>query len=127
TKPQYLVRGVLESLSEHELVLHLPNTDYRLKLVPGVPASAITTPVGRRITGVIHADALRIHVASGGGRFIEPVIGSPRIVAGKILELDEAQRQVVVDVAVPMIVTTMEHQRFDILAVGSMANFYIRS
>ncbi len=126
-KSQYLVRGVLESLAEDKLVLNIPGTDYRLTLVPAVPASAITTPVGRRIKGTIHANALRIHAAAGGGRFIEPVYGTPRIVAGKVLEIDEANRQLVVDVAVPMTITTLPEQRFDIFTVGSMVNFYVNS
>lgn len=126
-KSQYLARGVLESLAEDKLVLSIPGTDYRLTLVPSVPVAAITTPIGRRIKGTIHAEALRMHAAAGGGRFIEPVYGQPRIVAGKVLEIDEASRQVVVDVAVPMILTTLPEQRFDIFTVGSLVNFYVKS
>jgi hypothetical protein len=126
-KAQHLATGVLESLAEDKLVLSIPGTDYRLTLVPAVPASAIATPIGKRIKGAIHAQALRMHTAAGGGRFIEPVYGMPRIVAGKVLDIDADRRQVVVDVAVPMIVTTMPEQRFDIFTIGSMVNFYINS
>jgi hypothetical protein len=127
TTAEYLARGVLESLAEDKLVLGIAGTDYRLTLVPAVPAAAITTPISKRIKGTIHANALRIHSAAGGGRFIEPVIGTPRIVAGKVLAIDEPNRQIVVDVTVPMVVTTMENQRFDIFHVGSLVNFYIQS
>lgn len=118
---------MLESLSEDSLVLSIPSTDYRLTLVPAVPAAAITTPIGKRIKGTIHAKALRIHRASGGGQFVEPIYGSPRIIAGRVLACDEASRQVVVNVTVPIIVTTLEHQRFDVFTIGSMVNFYVES
>lgn len=126
-KSEHVARGVLESLAEDKLVLSLPGTDYRLTLVPAVPMMAFPVPVGRRIKGVIHAEALRIHTSSGGGRFIEPVYGMPRIVAGKVLDIDEASKQVVVDVSVPITVSTLPEQHFDIFTIGSMVNFYVKS
>ncbi|MHC5023631.1 MAG: hypothetical protein ACYTGG_06930, partial [Planctomycetota bacterium] len=85
---QGLARGRLDAVSDELIELSLPGTDYHLHLAPTVPAAEIGTPVGKRITGRIEARALRIHPAGGGGQFIEPVWGMPRIVAGRVLSLD---------------------------------------
>src|SRR5436190_17311781 len=97
-------RGTLISLTDDRLVLGVPGTDYELHFTPGVPASKIATPIGKRIKGTIHGQALRMFRATegGGGRFIEPLIGEPRIVAGLVLNVDDAKKRLLVDVAVPM-------------------------
>lgn len=124
---QEIVRGVLESLSEDKIVLSIPGTDYQIHLLPSVPVSQITTPLGKRIKGTIHAQALRMFVAQGGGRFIEPVWGEPRIVAGYVLAVDEPNRRVLVDVAVPMWMTLQERQPADMFKVGQLVNCYVKS
>ena len=127
TEARALARGVLESLTDDELVLAVGHSNYRLHLVPTVPASEIDVPVGKRIRGVIEARALRIHPARGGGRFIEPIWGAPRIVAGKVLQVDQANQRVLVDVSVPMWVTVPEGQDFGVLEEGQLVNFYVQS
>ncbi|MHC5026160.1 MAG: hypothetical protein ACYTGR_05280 [Planctomycetota bacterium] len=122
-----MARGVLESVTDDLLVLAVSGTDYRLSLRPTVEAAMIETPPGKRIRGIIKARALRIHGAEGGGRFIEPVYGAPRIVAGTILAIDESASRVLVDVAVPMWVTWPEGQDTSILEVGKLVNFYVES
>lgn len=122
-----VARGVLEELAEDRMTLHVPGTDYRIHLVPAVPASSLRPSVGRRVRGVINAAALRIHPAKGGGRFIEPVIGMPRIVAGTVLWVDEAARKVGVNVAVPMVIETLPEQDFRVLEVGHLVNCYVKS
>ncbi|MCA9294983.1 MAG: hypothetical protein KC983_00670 [Phycisphaerales bacterium] len=124
---QGIARGILRSVSDDEIVLSIPGTDYRLHLTPSVPAAQITAPVGRPIRGVIEAVALRIHTAEGGGRFIEPIYGAPRIVAGEVLYADEVNRRVLVDVSVPMWVSTQLGQDFSILREGELVNFYVAS
>ena len=120
-------RGVLESLDADRLVLALPGTDYRIHLTPAVPVKSVKTPTGKRIRGTIHARALRIHPAAGGGRFIEPVIGAPRIVAGTVLAIDDERNRVLVDVAVPMWVSWQEGQDTSVLQLGRLVNFYVES
>lgn len=128
TNQEVIARGVLESLTDEKLVLSIPGTDYRLHLVPGVPASEFRTPVGKRVRGVIRASALRIHSAEGGGRFIEPVFGMPRIVAGQVIAADESKRETAIDVTVPLVATTMEGQVYrGILEPGRLVNCYIES
>ena len=124
---QEVARGVLESLSEQKLVLAIPGTDYQLHLVPASAMTELRTSVGKRIKGTIHAHALRMFTAKGGGRFIEPVWGEPRIVAGFVLAVDEANRRVLVDVAVPIWMTLQERQPPDMFQVGDLVNCYVKS
>jgi hypothetical protein len=120
-------RGTLVSVSDEKLVLSIPGTEYRLDLVPTVPAASIGVAPGKRIRGVINASALRIHAAAGGGRFIEPVYGAPRIVAGVILQVDEERQRALVDVTVPMWVHWDPGQDTSVLQVDQLVNFYVRS
>jgi hypothetical protein len=125
-----LVYGTLLSATVDRIVLAIPHTDYKLHLSPGVPVSAFSSLIGKRVTGTVQGEALRIHATSataGGGRFIEPVIGPPRIVAGRIKSLDQASNQLVVDVAVPFVLSPLPEQDWSILEVGRMVNCYIKS
>jgi hypothetical protein len=123
------VRGILESVSDEWIVLSLPGTSYRLHLQPTVPASSITTPIGNRIKGVIHAKALRMFKAAGGGggQFIEPLDGEPRIVAGRVTHVDQANRRVLVQMAAPVWMTLEDAQRPDMFSAGDMVNCYVES
>ncbi len=127
TKQDALARGTLESLTDQELVLAVPHTEYKLHLVPTVPAAEFSKYVGKRIRGVIEAVALRIHPAGGGGCFIEPIWGAPRIIAAKVCSVDEANRRVLVDAGVPMWVTAPEGQDLSELHEGQLVNFYVQS
>ena len=124
---QTLARGVVESLSDSMLVLAIPGTDYRLHLVLTVPAGEIDVARGGKIKGLIQAKALRIHPARGGGRFIEPVWGAPRIVAGQVVAVDPATRRVSVDAVVPMWVTAPPGQDLSVIQPGQLVNFYVES
>ena len=126
-QPEALARGTLVSFDDDCLVLAVPHTEYRIHLVPTVPAGEINVAVGKRIKGVIQAKALRIHPASGGGQFIEPVWGAPRIVAGKVIAVDEPNGRVLVDVSVPMWVTAPDGQDFSVIRPGELVNFYVES
>jgi hypothetical protein len=122
-----VARGVLESVEDERIVLAIPGTDYRLHLVPSIDAGAITTSIGKRIRGAIHAKAMKIHPAQGGGKFIEPVYGSPRIVAGTILMIDASQRRICVDVSIPMWVSVKEDHDLGACREGDLVNFYVES
>ena len=127
TEIESIARGMVVSVSDERLVLALPGTDYQLYLRPTVPASQITTPVGKRIKGTIEAKALRIYKFQGGGRFIEPVIGEPRIVAGMVMSVDSSQRRMLVDVSVPIWMALLPDQRADQFAEGELVNCYVES
>ena len=127
TQTEAIARGRLETISDDEIVLSVPGTDYRIHLVPTVPAAKVTTPVGKRIRGVIEAQGLRMHAAEGGGCFIEPIYGAPRIIAGAVLAVDEPEGRVLVDVAVPMWVGMEPGQSASDFQVGQLVNCYVES
>lgn len=127
TQNEALARGILESHEDGQVVLAVDHSDYRLHLVPTVPPGEIDVPVGKRIQGIIEARALRMHAAHGGGRFIEPVWGAPRIVAGEVLAVEPDKRRVLVDVSVPIWVTAPANQDFSVIREGELVNFYIES
>jgi hypothetical protein len=127
TDRQSFARGILESLDDDGLLLRLPQTEYRLRLKLTVSASGVGVPPGKRIRGTIRAEALRMHPASAGGRFIEPIWGEPRVVAGTILAVDEGQRTVLVDAVVPFLLTVREDQDLATLAPGGLINCHVRS
>jgi hypothetical protein len=127
TTSRSAARGILESISDHKLVLAIPGTDYKLHLVPTVPASSIATPLGKRIKGTIDANALRIFHSTGGGRFIEPIWGEPRIIAGYVTDVDEVRRRLLVDVAVPIWLTLDPRQSTNNFKPGDLVNCYVQS
>jgi hypothetical protein len=119
-----LTRGVLESVDDNGIVLAIHHTEYRLHLSP---AQEINASVGSRIKGTIHARAQRMHAARGGGRFIEPVWGAPRIVAGRVRTVDATQRRLLVDTGVPMWVEAPKDQDLGVIREGELVNFYVES
>lgn len=127
TEQRDIVSAKLLELTDEKVVLALPGTDYRIHLVPSVPSDQIDAEVGKRIRGRIEASALRIHPAQGGGRFIEPVWGHPRIVAGTVLESDSETGRVLIDVSIPMWVTAPVEQDVSIIQPGRLVNFYVES
>lgn len=76
------------------VVIEFPNTEYELHLVTTGP---VTTPVGKRIVGEVHARARRLDVVNTGGKYVEPLYGRPRRVQGRVVATDPARRIVVVD------------------------------
>lgn len=94
-----VVRAVIHERSDGAVVLGIPGSDYRLRLLVEKP---LTTPVGEKIEGRIRAQARRMDKISAGGRYVEPVEGRPRRVQGRIVQIDEAQRAVVVSAGVPI-------------------------
>lgn len=120
-------RGILESIDDETIMLHLPHTDYRLRLRLPAPAPALRSRVGKRVKGTIRGRALRIHPAAGGGRFIEPMVGEPRIVAGTLRAVDADNARVLVDVGAPMWLDTEAGQSLDGLALGGLLSCYVES
>ena len=79
---------------------------------------------------MIEARALKLHRASAGGRFIEPVHGRPRIVQGTVYEVDLARDRLLMDVVVPMWVTVetaVTGQAASEFSQGDLLNFYVES
>jgi hypothetical protein len=68
-----------------------------------------------------------MHPTRGGGQFIEPVWGAPRIVAGRVRTVDSTARRVLVDATVPMWVEAPKGQNLDAIREGDLLNFYVES
>ncbi len=100
-----LARGVLAATADATatrsatITLAILNTSYEIQLVP---AAAVQGTVGKRIIGIIRADAKRLDTVKTGGRFIEPVYGRPRRVQGSVVGVDTAANAVIVDATVPI-------------------------
>ncbi len=124
---QAIVGGRVEAVTHGRLVLAVPGTAYKLDLVSGTGTAAGEPAVGGRIKGTIEARALRVHTARGGGRFIEPIEGAPRIVAGSVLAVDGPGGRVLVHAGVPMWVSVPAEQDIDAFSLGDLVNFYVES
>ncbi len=121
-----LCRVRMGALRGDRVELALPGTDYRLHLqLDGDPAAL--PEEGKRLRGVIAGDALRMHRAVAGGRFIEPVTGHPRIVQGTVMAIDPASNRMLADAVVPMWLTLEPGQSVREFATGDLVNFYCRS
>ena len=98
-----LARGTLTGLVDPTatkagyITIAFPNTSYDLHLLPGGP---ITTPVGKKVIGTIHARARRMDEVTTGGRFVEPVTGRPRRVQGSVVAVNASTNEVVVNAGV---------------------------
>ena len=111
-----------------ELELGVPNTEYRLHLAcEGDPARLAPHPASRRVRGTIHGRALKLSKAAGGGKFIEPLWGHPRIVQGAVLAADAAGNRLLVDLAVPAWLTLEEGQSTAEFPRGTLVNMYLAS
>jgi hypothetical protein len=124
--PPYLARGVLAAnhaataTKPAFLVLEVPNTSYQLHLLP---AAAVTTPVGKRLTGIIRADARRVDTVKSGGRYVEPVAGRPRRVQGAVIAKDSSANTITVAAGVPIVLRlTDPRQRADQFAEGDFVS-----
>jgi hypothetical protein len=97
----------------------VPNTSYQLFLVP---IGEIAAKVGGRLIGVIRARARRVDVVQTGGRYVEPVVGRPRRVQGRIVKIEASA--IVVDAGVPIhCALTDERQTPDQFEVGQLVSF----
>ena len=104
--PAHLARG---KFAEHHpasatkperVVISFPNTSYRLELIP---TTAVRTPVGKRIHGVVRAEARRVDKVGSGGRYVEPVFGRPRRVQGHVLATNFETGAILVHAGVPIV------------------------
>lgn len=112
----------LKSIADGVGVFTVPGTQYQLSLDVTDDLSA---SIGQRVRGRVHGRALRMHRASAGGNFIEPLEGRPRIVQGTVLAVDPSSQEVILDLVVPVRVAMVEDQPASGFATGEMVNFYM--
>jgi len=108
---------------EADAVIFQPvDTSYELRLLMTPPDSG---PPGRRVEALIRLAARKIYSVPGGGGFIAPIVGPPRIVQGRVRHLDESI--IVVHAGAPIVVELpKDDAAYDLtegpLAVGAMVN-----
>lgn len=111
-----IATGVATDLSDGAITLAIPGTDYRIRLV----TSAKPTE-GRRVSGVITAQAKRIDKIRGGGAFLEPVEGRPRRAQGRVRAIDKSKQTVTVNTgAAPIVFKTNGMQKAEDFEIGEM-------
>jgi len=116
-------RFEIVELDGDHVVLSVPGNAYAIRLRwAGDAAASVGVVAGR-----IEATALRVHGASAGGRFIEPVAGTPRIVSGTVEAIDKASVTIAVQSVVPMHVALEHRADLEQCPVGSLVNFHVRS
>lgn len=119
-----IVCGVLMDGSDEQIVLGLPETDYRLHLSAD---AAVDTPVGTHRRGRIHARARRIDVAPSGGCYIEPVYGQPRRLQGRIVAMDPKTDSITVHCGCPFVCVLSADQKASAFEIGDFVTFDIES
>ena len=116
--------SVLKSISGESIVLNPPGNSYEVECVIESPVQGVE--VGDRITGTVHAKALRVHKSGGGGAFIEPMTGEPRIVAGRVLA-NRAGSPILIRSAIPMLVELSDDADRTACVPGEFVNFHVAS
>jgi hypothetical protein len=115
------VSGKLLEHADDRIVLGLPGTDYRLRLVLEIDLPA---EIGDKVTGTIHASARRVDVIPAGGRYVEPVFGRPRRVQGRIVGGHPPSRTLYVNAGPTLICTlTDARQESSDFQIGQLVSF----
>ena len=115
--------GVLEEKSDEMIALHLLGSNYRMHLRITKP---LTTELGDRVTGVIHAQARRVDVIPAGGRFVDPVFGRPRQIQGTIVGGDLQANALHVKAGPAVVIAKlMAPQKAADFSIGQMVNFSV--
>ena len=118
-----VVSGVIDEIGDGWVQLKVPDTDYRLRLVP---KDGFSASVGDKVSGTVRAQALRMDVVPAGGRYIEPVQGRPRRVQGRVTGGSASANEVYVKAGPGVVVTPMAPQRAADFAIGQMVSFDVR-
>ena len=114
-------------IREHDgdqLVLAPSGNAYELGFMAQGP---IVASVGQRVSGHVEAEALTVHAAEAGGRFIEPVQGQPRIVAGRIASIDPPNGRVLLDSVIPITLHLRTHDDLAQCVEGGFVNCHVES
>ncbi len=98
-----IVEGVLRATGDDFVSLAKAGTEYVLDLVVESP---VGKEPGEKVRGEIRVSAAKITVIETGGKYIEPLVGTPRRVAGRIVEIDGRANLLVVDAGPFVVVCT---------------------
>lgn len=116
--------SILQSADASTVVLNPSGNNYQVHLALESPVRHVLP--GERITGTAHARALRVHQAGGGGAFIEPVVGAPRIVAGRVIASRD-DGMILIRSAIPLLVELDNEADRATCVPGAFVNFHVQS
>lgn len=114
--------GIVEEVGDGALALRIPETDYRILCRT---EGDVDAQIGKRISGVIRVQARRVDRIKSGGRFIDPVYGSPHRVQGTVISVNETADSIVVSAGAPIVCRTGEHQSASDFKPGEMVSMYV--
>ena len=115
---------MIREVDDQRLVLAPSGNSYEIALHP---VGVVSMKSGQRINGRIEAEALKIHPADGGGIFIEPLVGEPRVVAGRVVSVDADAGRVVLESVLPITLAIPAESDLLHCGVGRFVNCYVRS
>lgn len=84
TNVEPTAKGVILRAEPGRVVFHPLDSNYELDLV----STGCFTP-GQNVRGVIRCNARKVYTVPSGGGFVQPVLGTPRIIQGRVITLDE--------------------------------------
>jgi len=115
-------RGKITAIRDQHVVFQPSNTNYELHLIP---SSAFSGPINQPMHGIVRVTARKVYTVPSGGNFIAPIFGSPRIIQGRVLYVDDKtmvlQAGCPIRVELPTAETAIDLDNGQI-TVGMMAN-----
>ena len=123
TLAQSFFTANIEAVEGQCVILSVPDNAYRIRL----DWQGNSAPTTGRVKGTIRVHALRVHSAASGGRFIEPLMGAPRIVAGRVESIDQESATIALRSVVPMRVALECREDLAACSVGELVHFHVRS
>jgi hypothetical protein len=115
-------RGKVVEVKEAAVVFAPAGTNYRMHLAVGGP---FTGPVNKPVAGVVRVTARKVYTVPSGGNFISPIFGQPRILQGRVLQVDE--KSMVIHAGLPVVVDLPSAEAaidldFGQIGVGTLVN-----
>jgi hypothetical protein len=112
-----LARVRLLDQQADRLIVGLPTTNYQLHLTS---TADLRVEIGKRVIGRIRCKAWKLDYVSAGGSFIEPILGRPRRVQGRVIGSLGSHNTLVVEVCGTPIVTELpDRWQADAIQIGT--------
>jgi hypothetical protein len=120
--PMHAAKGKVTVVKAETVIFRPHQTTYALELSS---PSGYEGPVDVPVELLIQAEARKAYTVPSGGLFVSPIMGPPRILQGRVKEIDGRQLTlncgVVVNVTLPSEAHAIELARGEI-AIGSIVN-----
>lgn len=120
---QARTRLEVERIDGDTVYVRVPGNAYSIALI----WAGAESPAPGWVVGHVQASALKLEHATSGGRFIEPVAGAPRIMAGQVEAIDRESATIAVRSVLSVHVGLERRVDLGSIEVGDMVNFHVRS